>query len=184
MEHDDDVGAFGQRQRIAGLLVRAVAAVFRMAVRDDAEPPRNLPSRERPNAMNDSIEDSPLAAALRTHAAGLYPAEAAGELLIGNATWLLRRDFTTGFVHLSTADETAMAYIDWPDAIAALDSGQLPCSGGEGRILRIAASIADGIPVDLRDALTGLDNGNAHLFVRALLHATGLRPSISSAESR
>jgi hypothetical protein len=134
--------------------------------------------------MNDSIEDSPLAAALRTHAVGLYPAEAVAELVISHATWLLRRDFTTRFVHLATADETAMAYIDWPDAIAALDSGQLPCSGGEARILRIAASIADGIPVDLRDALTGLDGGNAHLLARALLHATGLRPSGSIAESR
>jgi hypothetical protein len=51
----------------------------------------------------------------------------------------------------------------------------LPCSGGEGRVLRIAASIAEGVPVDLREAVTGLDENNAVLAAAAVLHAAGHR---------
>ena len=51
----------------------------------------------------------------------------------------------------------------------------LPCSGGEGRVLRIAASIAEGVPVDLREAATGLDVNNAALAAAAVLHAAGHR---------
>jgi hypothetical protein len=58
-------------------------------------------------------------------------------------------------------DGTPMAPIDWPEAIAALDRGRLPCSGGEDRMLRLAARLAVGIPVDLRAALTGPDSHNA-----------------------
>jgi hypothetical protein len=51
----------------------------------------------------------------------------------------------------------------------------LPCSGGEGRVLRIAASIAEGVPVDMREAVTGLDEGNAVLAAAAVLRAAGHR---------
>ena len=68
-----------------------------------------------------------------------------------------------------------MAGIDWPAAITALDTGSLPCSGGEQRMLRLAASLAGGIPVDLRDALTGLDDHNINLVITAVLHASGKR---------
>ena len=49
------------------------------------------------------------------------------------------------------------------DFAAAADAvqGVLPCSDGEGRVLLVAASIAEGVPVDLREAVTGLDAGNA-----------------------
>jgi hypothetical protein len=66
-----------------------------------------------------------------------------------------------------------MAALDWPATIAALDTGDLPCSGGEQRVLRLAASLADGVPVDLRDALTGLDQHNINLVVASILHASG-----------
>jgi hypothetical protein len=69
-----------------------------------------------------------------------------------------------------------MAEIDWAAAITALDAGDLPCSGGEQRMLRLAASLADGIPVDLRDALTGIDHCNIQLVITAVLHASGQRP--------
>jgi hypothetical protein len=71
---------------------------------------------------------------------------------------------------------TAMAAIDWPAAITALDEGGLPASGGERRVLRLAASLPDGIPVDLRDAFTGTDTANVDRAVRAMLHASGRRP--------
>ena len=69
-----------------------------------------------------------------------------------------------------------MAAIDWDAAITALNSGELPCSGGERRILKLSASLAGGIPVDLRDAVTGLDDDNIARLVTAILHASGKRP--------
>ena len=39
MQHDDDVGAVRERERVARLLVAAVAAIGRMPVRRDAEAP-------------------------------------------------------------------------------------------------------------------------------------------------
>ena len=117
-----------------------------------------------------------LSAALRAHARGLDCLEAAVELLIGHGAWLRREDFLH-FVHTAPGmtDANPMAPIDWPDAITALDRGQLPCSGGEARILRLAASLAGGVPVDLRDALTSLDSSNADLVSHTVKHATGHR---------
>jgi len=70
-----------------------------------------------------------------------------------------------------------MAAIDWDAAAAALTSGGLPCSG-ERRILQLSASLADGIPVSLRDTVIGLD-GNIARLVTAILHASGKRPENS-----
>lgn len=42
-------------------------------------------------------------------------------------------------------------------------------------MLRITASMADGIPVDLRGTLTGLDDRNVQLLITAVLHASGHR---------
>jgi hypothetical protein len=50
------------------------------------------------------------------------------------------------------------------------------CSGGEQRLLKITASLADGIPVDLQDTLTGLDDDNIARLVTAILHASGRLP--------
>jgi hypothetical protein len=116
-----------------------------------------------------------LPAALRAHAEGAYACEAATELLIAHDSWLRRRDFLTRFVHTSSgsAGGTPVAAVDWPAAITALDAGHLPCSSGENRILKIIASLAEGIPVDLRDALTGLDASNLDLVTRAVRRAGG-----------
>lgn len=121
------------------------------------------------------LDIAELTPALRAHARGLHCCEAAVELLIAHASWLRRDDFLHRFVRTASdlIDDTPMAAINWPEAIDALDQGQLPCSGGEGRMLRLAAALAEGIPVDLRDALTGLDTPNANLISRAVNHATG-----------
>jgi hypothetical protein len=119
-----------------------------------------------------------LPAALRACASGFYPAEASTELLISHGSFLDRSDFTGRFIDTGTSitdGTTTMASIDWPAAITALDTGNLPCSGGEQRMLRLAASLADGIPVDLRDALTGIDDHNINLVITAVLHASGKR---------
>ena len=68
-----------------------------------------------------------------------------------------------------------MAAVDFEAAARALEAGELPCSGGEGRVLRIAASVGGGVPVDLREAVTGLDENNAVLAAAAVLHAAGHR---------
>ena len=68
-----------------------------------------------------------------------------------------------------------MAAVDFEAAARALEAGVLPCCGGEGRVLRIAASIAGGVPVDLGEAVTGLDENNAVLAAVAVLHAAGHR---------
>jgi hypothetical protein len=114
-----------------------------------------------------------LAAALRAHARGLYPDEAAAELLIAQS-WLHRTDFTSRFitVHRSIGGGQPMAVIDWAAVITALGTS-LPCSGGEQRMLKITASLANGIPADLRDTLTGIDDRNLHLLIRAIRHASG-----------
>jgi len=70
---------------------------------------------------------------------------------------------------------TPMASIDWAAAITALNDTHLPCSGSEGRLLRLAASLAHAIPVDLQDALTGLDDHNTALTLAAVERATGHR---------
>jgi len=120
-----------------------------------------------------------LAAALRNQAQGVYCLQAAAEFLIAHGTWLHRNDFTGEFLTLGRglADGRQMAIIDWPAAITALTAGHLPCSGSEQRILRLIASIADGIPVDLQDTLTGIDDHNIQLLLQAVLHASGRPPS-------
>ena len=120
-----------------------------------------------------------LTAALHACAAGLYPLEAGVALLAGHGTSLRRNAFTRCFITtgISISDGTTlMADIDWDAAITALHAGELPCSGGERRILELSSSLAGGIPVDLRDAVTGLDDGNIARLVTAILHAAGKRP--------
>jgi hypothetical protein len=127
-----------------------------------------------------------LTTALHACAAGLYPLEAGVALLISNGTFLRRDDFTTRFITCGTSisdGNTPMAAIDWGAAITALRSGELPCSGGERRILLLSASLADGIPVDLRDTVTGLDDRNTALLLTAIRHATGKRPGTADIDN-
>jgi hypothetical protein len=114
-----------------------------------------------------------LTTALRACAAGIYPAEAGVALLIGHGTFLRRDDFTTRFIEHGTSGATPMAAIDWDAAITAIANGDLPCSGGERRILQLAASLAAGTPVSLHDTVTGLDDANIALFITAIGHASG-----------
>jgi hypothetical protein len=116
-----------------------------------------------------------LTTALRACAAGIYALEAGANLLIANGTFLHRDDFTGRFIEYGTGDGTPMAAIDWHAAITALVSGDLPCSGGERRILQLAASLAGGAPVSLRDTVTGLDDHNTARLLAAIRHATGNR---------
>ncbi|MGH3922162.1 MAG: hypothetical protein ACRDTT_04715 [Pseudonocardiaceae bacterium] len=97
-------------------------------------------------------------------------------MLVGHLWWLYRVDFVEEFV----AVRTGSAVVAWRAAIAALEAGRLPCSGGEAQVLRIAASIAAGVGVDLSQALTGLDDANLGLVARAVGHAGGRRTASAS----
>jgi hypothetical protein len=66
-----------------------------------------------------------------------------------------------------------MASIDWEAAINALDADELPSSGGERRMLPLAAGLADQAPVSLGEAITRIDDHNVRLLVKAVLHASG-----------
>ena len=118
-----------------------------------------------------------LTAALNDCAAGLYPLEAGVGLLIAEGSFLRRDDFTGRFIEYGASSGTTMAAIDWDAVITALHVGELPCSAGERRVLMLSASLAGGIPVDLRDAATGLDDRNIQRLVTAILHASGKRPN-------
>lgn len=111
-----------------------------------------------------------LPTALRAGAAGLYALEAATGLIIAHGTWLARDDFTCFIQH-----GTKTAAIDWEAAAAELESGSLPSSGGERRMLWLAASLADKAPVILGDVITGIDGRNTGLLVKAVLHASRQR---------
>ena len=109
----------------------------------------------------------------------MYCAEAAVELLIGHRYWLARDDFGDRFVEVipALAGDAEMAFVDWVAALAALDAGGVPCSASEAQILGLAASLAAGIPLNLRDAVTGLDEANAALVAEAVMLAAGVRVS-------
>ena len=65
-----------------------------------------------------------------------------------------------------------VAAVDFAAAAEAVQ-GVLPCSDGERQVLLVAASIAGGILVDLREAALCMDAVNAARAARAICHAAG-----------
>ena len=65
-----------------------------------------------------------------------------------------------------------IARVDFAAAADAVQ-GVLPCSAGERQVLLVAASIAEGIPVDLREAALTLDAGSVAGIAQAVCHAAG-----------
>lgn len=116
------------------------------------------------------MTDPSLQAALRAGGDGLYALEAGTGPIIAHGAWAERCDFACLIHH-----GAGTAVIGWEAAITALDAGALPGSGGEKRMLRLAASLAGDIPVRLGEAVTGIDQRNAGLVVKAVLHASGQR---------
>src|SRR5512140_802720 len=93
---------------------------------------------------------------------GWLPTEAAAELLTSHRGWLLREDFLQVAVEVGWEPfrDRQVAAIDFAAAAAAVQ-GVLPCSDGERQVLLVAASIAEGVPVDLREAALCLDAASA-----------------------
>ena len=125
--------------------------------------------------------------ALRACARGIHPREAGTGLLIDCGSWLHRDDFTSRFITTGTSISDGAALLastHWKAAVTVLHAGELPASGGEHRLLLLAASIADGTPVSLNDTLTGIDRRNARLVISAVAHAAGLPDPYQETDKR
>lgn len=107
--------------------------------------------------------DSQLHTQLRAWAEGSNPLAAAVELLIhgglaySGAPWV-RTDHGWD---TSAVDFDRLGY----------ELGAL--SGGEQRLARIASSLAQGVPVDLREDIAGLDLAHTRWVMTAVAHAAG-----------
>ena len=99
--------------------------------------------------------------------------------MIGHRAWLEREDFLRLAVWLQWEPfrDRQVAVVDLAAAADAVQ-GTLACSAGERQVLLAAASIAEGIPVDLREAAASLDGVNAARVAVAVCHAAGHRVSV------
>ncbi len=105
--------------------------------------------------------------ALRCWAKGLYPLEAGVELLIRSCGG---RFANPGQPWVQQGDRPGRW---WIDAEQMTDDNYGVLSGGETRLLRIAASLLEGPPVDLSRNLAGLDREHLQLVLAAIAHAGG-----------
>ncbi len=119
-----------------------------------------------------------LAAMLRAWSAGLYPSEAATELLIAHGTWLHRPDFLLTLVDAVEdgwgrgGHIVPMASVDWDrvETFLAHTYG----STSELNVLRLAASLAGATTTgSLLDMTSGLDDTNTRYVLDALAHRFG-----------
>ncbi len=122
----------------------------------------------------ETIAPGRLAALLRDAAAGLLADAAAADLIIQHGHFL----HDPAFRHIiaagsSVTDGQPFAVIRWNAAVTALAGGHLPCSGSERAVLLIAASLAEGTPVSLRDCLGNLDQRSITLVTDAITAANG-----------
>jgi hypothetical protein len=76
-----------------------------------------------------------------------------------------------------------VAAVDFAAAAEAVQ-GMLPCSDGERQVVLVAASIAEGIPVDLREAALCMDAANTARVAQAVCHAAGHRVLVVTEASR
>jgi hypothetical protein len=74
-----------------------------------------------------------------------------------------------------------VAVVDFAAAADAVQ-GRMACSAAERQVLLVAASIAEGIPVDLREAALSLDGVNAARLAGAVCHAAGHRVTVAREE--
>lgn len=116
-------------------------------------------------------QDGELHEKVRAWALGMYPLEAAAELLIRagfvylGAPWL---------VHSLVPASGTMRFNVGVDADRLLaESGVW--SGGEQRLARVAASLLDGPPVNLFEDASSFDGRSLALVISALRHANGDR---------
>jgi hypothetical protein len=76
-----------------------------------------------------------------------------------------------------------VAAVDFAAAAGAVQ-GVLPCSDGERQVLLVAAGIAEGIRVDLREAVLCMDAASAARAAQAVCHAAGRRVLVVMEDGR
>lgn len=115
--------------------------------------------------IEDAITDDAITEGLRQWARGLYTTEAAAELII--------RALHGKLLHGEWIKPRPGGY--WFDATTAVAAGAGDyLSGGEHRLLRIAASLAsDDVTLSLSETLPGLDTSQLKLVLAAVSHASG-----------
>lgn len=102
--------------------------------------------------------------------AALSPQEASNPLAAA-VELLIRSDLVyTGAPWVKTDNAWQTSAVDF-DRLG-YEIGAL--SGGEQRIARIASSLGQGVPVDLREDVAGLDLEPTRLILAAIAHAAGL----------
>lgn len=99
--------------------------------------------------------------------------------------WLLREDFLQVAVEVRWEPFRGreVAAVDFAAAAGAVQ-GVLACSDGERQVLLVAAGIAEGIPVDLREAALCMDAANAARAAQAVCHAAGRRVRVVTEASQ
>ena len=113
--------------------------------------------------------------ALLRAAVGDYAVEAAVLLLANSGHWLPQLQ-GAGLIAIALdgdADGGPWAAVQWAELDGALRTGAISGSGGQLRLLRAAAGLADGQPVDLADLTAGVDRPELTLLLAALAHAAG-----------
>lgn len=113
-------------------------------------------------------------AALLRAAVGDYAAEAAVLLLANDGYWPARlRAAGMVTIEAEPVDGQLWARIEWPELDTALARGRLRGSPEQLPVLRVAASLADGHPIDLADVAVALDRRTLGLVLAAVAHAAG-----------
>jgi hypothetical protein len=114
--------------------------------------------------------------ALLRAAVGDYGLEAAVLLLANSAHWLPRLQ-AAGLITIAldgdAVDDGPWAAVQWAELDPAVRTGVICGTGGQLRLLRAAAGLAEGQPVDLADLTAGLDRAELTLLLAALAHAAG-----------
>ena len=127
-----------------------------------------------PQAIDLDLLD--LESALLRAAVGDYALEAAVLLLANSGHWLPQLQ-AAGLVAIAldgdAADGGPWAAVHWGELERALRSGTISGSSGQERLLRAAAGLADGQPVDLADLTAGIDRAELGLLLAAVAHAAG-----------
>ena len=122
------------------------------------------------------LDQQDLESALLRAAVGDYALEAAVLLLVTTGHWLPRLQ-EAGLVSIAldgdAVDGGPWAAVQWGDLDGALRDGRISGTGGQRRLLRAAAGLAEGQPVDLADLTAGLDRAELALLLAALAHAAG-----------
>ena len=110
-----------------------------------------------------------LAERLVNSAKGYYPAESAALIITQAIRGILPDKLAPA---INDHPDVGRAFIDWEHAVEI--SGAF--SGGERRIINLAASLASPHNINAGDVLSGLDDTNARIVLEGLAHCLRVHP--------